>query len=86
MCFQNIVSVRIVKRTGGTQNFKTINLRIGNADEEGSTSTEFSQNPVVGTFGNATTEMEHMFVLDPPVSGRYLTLQNFIPLVTSIDD
>ena len=80
------MSVRIVKRVGGTHQFKDINLRIGNVDEEGSTSAEFSQNPVVGTFGAATTVMEHTFVLDPPVSGRYLTLQNFIPLVTSIDE
>ena len=78
--------MRIVKRATGRHQFQNVNVRIGNADETGSTSVEFSQNPIVGTFGLKTNDLEHIFDINPRANGRYMTLQNHISDVLSIDE
>ena len=86
LALQGIAKVEIVKMLGHAHHFLDVDLRIGNVDEVGSTAELFSQNPVAGTFGASTSQMTHVFVIQPLASGRFLTFQSYVARRLAIDE
>ena len=78
---QNMTMVQVLKRTEAAHasnvstRFAEVELRIGNEDESGSGVQQLTQNPIVGLYPGANLEPLATFQLQPPASGRFLTLQ-----------
>ena len=62
-------------KTAWPKGFKGVELRIGDHDSAGKGLQQLSANPLVGYLGEGNSNMEHVFKLARPVSGRFLTLQ-----------
>ena len=69
-----------------TYQFESVELRIGNIDKTGSLPVQFTENPLAGTFGARSSAVEVIFDINPPMSGRYLTLQTTADQFLSIDE
>ena len=68
----------MLKREGVEDRFHNVELRIGN--ESIPTNYEYSPitiNTVAGDFGTGTTETMAVYEVDPPISGRFITLQAY---------
>ena len=66
---------------------RDLELRIGNVDKSSSSQVHFSNdNPLVATMGANNDNMEEVFVIVPPASGRYLTVQSVGPEFLCIDE
>ena len=68
-----------------TNEFDTVELRIGNVDMTGSRPVQFTENPLAGTYGSSNA-VEVIFDVNPPMNGRYLTLQTLVVQWFSIDE
>ena len=55
--------------------FAKVELRVGNADESDKDRSQFTENPLVSTYPDPSTELDAIFDIPTPVDGRYLTLQ-----------
>ena len=54
-----------------------LEIRIGYVDKSASSLVQFTDdNPLVATMGTPNTNLEEVFAISPPVSGRYLTIQS----------
>ena len=77
----------VIKRAAPyTNQFESVELRIGNVDNTGSPLVQFSENPLAGTYGASSSVIEVIFDVNPPVTGRYLTLQTIADQYLSIDE
>ena len=47
---------------------------------------QLTKNPVAGTFGAATADPDYIFVVDPLLNGRYLTLQKVADNYLSVSE
>ena len=56
--------------------FHFVEVRIGNTDMTGTGNTQMMENHVAGNSGAASSPSEYVYVVEPPLDGRYLTLQN----------
>ena len=73
---QSVCEVTVFKRPDEywTQ-FDTVELRIGNVDMAGSGLVRFIENECIANSGPVSDVVELVFTLQPPVEGRFLTLQ-----------
>ena len=56
---------------------RDVELTIGNVDKSSSTQVHFSNdNPLVATIGANNANMDEVFAIMSPASGRYLTIQS----------
>ena len=69
-----------------TGQFASVELRIGNVDKTGSAAVQFTENPLAGTYGASSTEVEFIYEVNPPMNGQYLTLQTVVDQFLSIDE
>ena len=76
-----------MKRAGRyTNQFESVELRIGNVDKTGSAPVQFTENALAGYSGPSSSAVEVIFDVNPPISGRYLTLQTIANQSLSIDE
>ena len=66
--------------------FGTVELRIGNVDMSGSGLVRFTENEWIANSGPVSDVVELVFALQPPVEGRFLTLQTLADQYMSFDE
>ena len=66
--------------------FESVELRIGNVDKTGSAPVQFTENPLAGYSGPSSSVVEVIFDVNPPMSGRYITLQTTADQYFAIDE
>ena len=78
--------MQVIKRADNLNRFYSIELRIGDNSETGTGRVQLTKNPVAGTFGAATADPDYIFVVDPLLNGRYLTLQKVADNYLSVSE
>ena len=66
--------------------FQDVELRIRMEDESDSGRVQLSKNPLCGVYKEASSEAVASFILTSPVSGKFLTLQNLLPLSVDVNE
>ena len=76
----------MLKRSGFVFRFKTVELRIGNTDHAGSGYVPLDGNPLVGYFQGPDSNLTTSYYLDPPVAGRFVSIQAIQTTQFDIDE
>ena len=69
-----------------TKQFESVELRIGSVDKTDSPPVQFAENPMAGYSAASSNVVEVIFDVNPPMIGRYLTLQTIADQYFAIDE